>query len=82
LEADLKNAGPIDTNMARGPIQTVMGPKYPGKKTDDELLALVAQNMPNRRMGQPEDVANMVSFLLCDLSVQIIGQVIAVAGGF
>lgn len=68
--------------MARGPIQTVMGPRYPGKKTDEELLKIVAQNMPNRRMGQPEDVSNMVCFLLTDLAIQITGQVIAVAGGF
>lgn len=68
--------------MARGPIQTVMGPKYPGKKTDDELLELVAQNMPNRRMGQPADVAHMVMFLLSDLAIQTTGQIVAVAGGF
>lgn len=67
--------------MARGPLQTVMGPRYGGNKTDDELLKLVANSIPLGRIGTPQDVANAINFLLSDLSSFITGQVLCVGGG-
>jgi 3-oxoacyl-[acyl-carrier protein] reductase len=40
-----------------------------------------AQNIPVRRVGQPEDVANVISFLVSDGAGFVSGQVIYVAGG-
>lgn len=73
--------GPIDTDMARSPLQTVMGPKFGGNKTDDELLALVAAGIPLGKIGRPSDVANAVLFLLSDLAGFVTGQIVPVSGG-
>jgi 3-oxoacyl-[acyl-carrier protein] reductase len=40
-----------------------------------------AQSIPVRRVGQPEDVANVISFLVSDGAGFVSGQVIYVAGG-
>jgi 3-oxoacyl-[acyl-carrier protein] reductase len=40
-----------------------------------------ARNIPVRRVGQPEDVANVISFLVSDGAGFVSGQVIYVAGG-
>ncbi len=37
--------------------------------------------IPMRRMGQPEDVANVAAFLASDASAYITGQVLSVDGG-
>ena len=68
--------------MSRDPLQTVMGPKYGGNKTDDELLAIVAQNVPLKRIGKPDEIANAVLFLLSDLASFITGQILPVSGGY
>ena len=41
----------------------------------------IAKNIPLRRMGTPEDVANVVKFLAGEQSSYITGQVINVDGG-
>ena len=41
----------------------------------------IAKNIPLRRMGTPEDVANVVKFLAGEQSAYITGQVINVDGG-
>jgi 3-oxoacyl-[acyl-carrier protein] reductase len=40
-----------------------------------------AESIPLRRLGEPEDVAKVVEFLVTDLSDYITGQVISVCGG-
>ena len=40
----------------------------------------VAQHIPLKRLGQPEDIAKTVKFLACD-TTYITGQVIGVDGG-
>ena len=37
--------------------------------------------IPLQRLGQPEDIANMVSFLLSEQSSWMTGQIIEVNGG-
>jgi 3-oxoacyl-[acyl-carrier protein] reductase len=39
------------------------------------------KNIPLRRSGKPEDVANIAVFLASDLSSYVTGQVISVCGG-
>ena len=67
--------------MARSPLQTVMGPKFGGEKTDDELLQMVASTVPLGKIGKPDDIANTVLFLLSDLAGFITGQILPVSGG-
>ena len=60
--------GNIDTDMTRGA----------GK----ELVDWVIDNTPMKRLGEPEEVAYLVSFLASDKSSFITGQIIEVAGGY
>jgi 3-oxoacyl-[acyl-carrier protein] reductase len=46
-----------------------------------EFQAAAATRIPVRRVGQPEDVANVASFLASDGAGFVSGQVIYVAGG-
>ena len=62
--------------VAPGFIQTAMTDKL-----TDEVKAEYAKAIPLGRMGQPEDIANAVLYLACDLSSYITGQVIRVDGG-
>jgi 3-oxoacyl-[acyl-carrier protein] reductase len=50
-------------------------------KSADELEHEISQGIPLRRLGQPEDIANVVAFLVSDEAGYINGQTIYVAGG-
>lgn len=62
--------------VAPGFIKTAMTDKLPEK----ERNAMIEQ-IPIKRLGQPEDVANAVLFLSSNLADYITGQVIVVDGG-
>ena len=47
----------------------------------DEVKAEWAKQIPLRRGGTPEDVANVATFLASDLSSYVTGQVIHCCGG-
>ena len=49
---------------------------------DDELRANLARRQPTGRLGTPEDVARLVSFLLSDEGAWTSGQLIHTDGGF
>lgn len=44
---------------------------------DDEYI----KNIPLKRLGNPDDVANLAAFLASDLSCYITGEVIRIDGG-
>jgi len=46
-----------------------------------EFQKAAATQIPVRRVGQPEDIANVASFLASDGAGFLSGQVIYVAGG-
>lgn len=48
---------------------------------DENLVKAYLDNIPLKRMGKPEDVGNMVSFLASDLASYITGQTLVVDGG-
>ena len=49
--------------------------------TNPQMAASIAQLHPMQRIGQPDDVAAMTSFLLSEKSGWITGQIIGVDGG-
>lgn len=48
---------------------------------DEASVAKVTGRVPMRRFGQPDEVANAISFFLDDLSSYVTGQVLYVCGG-
>jgi 3-oxoacyl-[acyl-carrier protein] reductase len=47
----------------------------------DEIKKGILASIPMKRMGQPEEVANVALFLASELSTYVSGQVISVCGG-
>lgn len=60
--------GLIDTKLARGSMPEPMFDK-------------IARHTPLRRLGTPEDIANVVAFLASDDGYWVTGEVIGVSGG-
>ena len=50
-------------------------------KINDKYKTLLIDKIPINRLGKPDDVANVVSFLMSDLSNYITGETIHVNGG-
>lgn len=78
-KATAKELGSRGVNVnavAPGFIQTVMTEEMP-----EDAKANIAEQIPLRRLGTPEDVANVVLFLCSESASYITGQVIAVDGG-
>jgi len=70
-------AGKISINcVAPGPIETEMYEKVTEERRRARLAIL-----PLRRMGRPEEVAELVALLLSGRSAFIYGQVLAIDGG-
>jgi len=63
--------------IAPGVIDTEMLDELP-----DEIRASLADETPLRRLGTPEDIANVVSFIVSDKASFITGQIITADGGF
>ena len=66
--------------VAPGLVRTPMA--YLGRDNFDELAPAIAERHPLRRIGEPEDLAGPVAFLLSDASSWMTGQTIAVDGGY
>ena len=62
--------------VAPGFIQTVMTEEMP-----EDAKASISNQIPLRRLGTPDDVAEVVLFLCSESSSYVTGQVIAVDGG-
>ena len=63
-------------SVAPGMIETDMGAQI-----DEELKKDILSKVIMKRMGKPEEVANVAAFLASDLSSFMTGQVIRVDGG-
>ncbi len=66
--------GFIATDMARQTAQRL-------GLTFEDFLESVRKNVAVRRVGQPQDVANVIAFLVSDEASYVNGQTIYVAGG-
>ena len=62
--------------IAPGFIETEMTAEL-----NDEIKSKWIENIPMKRIGTPEDVANAVVFLASDMSAYVNGQVLNVCGG-
>lgn len=50
-------------------------------KLDQEIIANLSAQIPMKRLGDPQDIANTVAFLVSEKSSYLTGQVICVDGG-
>jgi NAD(P)-dependent dehydrogenase (short-subunit alcohol dehydrogenase family) len=70
--------GWVDTEMARGAVQRIADKT--GRSYDEAQASLVSMS-PQRRMVQPEEVAQLVAALCDDGAASIHGQAIPIDGG-
>lgn len=76
IAQELGSRGVRANAVAPGFILTEMTDKLP-----EDVKKQWAEQIPLRRGGTPEDVANVCTFLASDLSSYVTGQVISVCGG-
>lgn len=76
LAAEVGSRGVRVNAIAPGFIETDMT-----SVLKDDVKAAMAEKIPLKRAGKPEDIANAALFLASDLSTYITGQVIGVDGG-
>ena len=76
LARELGPAGIRVNAVAPGVTATDMVASLP-----EELIAPIEAGIPLKRVGQPEDVANVFVFLASDLASYVTGEVLAVDGG-
>ncbi len=78
--------GPFNVNVncvAPGFIATAMTQQTADRVgvPFDEFMAATAEQVPLRRVGQPEDVANVIAYLCSEDASYVSGQVVYVRGG-
>ena len=76
LAQELAPSGITVNCVAPGAIETAMMDAF----SDDDKAAL-CEEIPLGRLGQPQEIAEAVSFLASDKAAYITGQIIAVNGG-
>lgn len=76
LAREVASRGITVNAVAPGYIATDMTSALPS-----EIMEAMLKNIPCGRIGQPEDVADLVAFLASDRASYIQGQVLAVDGG-
>jgi 3-oxoacyl-[acyl-carrier protein] reductase len=83
LAVELGRFGINVNAVAPGFIETRMTRETAARQRKDfeEMKAEAIERIPVRRIGQPQDVANVIAFLVSDEASYVSGQIIYVAGG-
>lgn len=76
IAKELGSRGIRANAIAPGFVDTDMTQAIPEEARKEWL-----NNIPLRRSGQPEDIANVALFLASDLASYVTGQVLSVCGG-
>ena len=76
LAQEVASRGICVNCIAPGFIKTRMTEKLSDKQKEG-----ISEKIPMRKLGEPQDVANVALFLACDLSNYMTGQVLTVDGG-
>jgi len=80
INVNVVSPGATDSPMRRE-VERLAREKL-GDEKYREREKKILRAYPLRRIGRPEDIANMVAFLASDAARQITGQVVSVNGGF
>ncbi|MEK4521037.1 SDR family oxidoreductase [Psychrobacillus sp. FSL W7-1457] len=80
IAAEYANQGIQINAVAPGSTETPMVKQY--RDANPELFKTVSAGIPQRRLGQPEEVAELVAFLLTSEAKYINGAVVPIDGGF
>jgi NAD(P)-dependent dehydrogenase (short-subunit alcohol dehydrogenase family) len=72
--------GPIDTPMLRVFVARPDQQQAPGEEDKEALIVRRSQQIPMRRTGQPEEIANAALFLLSDEASFVSGAALPVDG--
>ncbi|MBM4204739.1 MAG: SDR family oxidoreductase [Gammaproteobacteria bacterium] len=79
---EVSRKGVIINTVCPGPSDTPLFASFAGEgEQGARLRAGLEKAIPLGRLGQPEDIAGMVAFLLSDEAGFIVGQTISVSGG-
>ena len=67
--------------VSPGPVQTELWDKLHEGEKGQKITEAVTRAIPMRRLGTPEDVADVVAFFVSDDSRYLTGQVLSIDGG-
>jgi 2-hydroxycyclohexanecarboxyl-CoA dehydrogenase len=82
LARELARQGVVINAVCPGPSDTPLFAAFAGEgESGARLRSSLEKSIPLRRLGTPEDIAGIVTFLLSDEARFITGQTISVSGG-
>lgn len=82
LSREVARKGVIINSVCPGPSDTPLFDSFAGPGEEGEKLkASLARSIPMKRLGTPDDIAGIVTFLASSEADFIVGQTISVSGG-
>lgn len=82
LSRELAAKGILINTVCPGPLDTPFFASFAGEgEAGEKLRSSLARGIPLRRLGTPDDIAGLVTFLASIEADYIVGQTISVSGG-